>query len=241
MDANQNLSSLFAEQHTNLIDWDGPLYRLYELPSDVNELTIRFLSAKPRSPWPGTITDPPIRQTGVRREARQVTALWVHEDTLVDLQVEGGAVVTTTEDHPFWNATDHGFQRADQLDPGDDILTADGQHITVRGLVAGSQRRALAYNLTVDGIHTYFVGIGHNSALVHNTCDVRGLWTITKEGTAATKQGPFGTVSKSKSDGLWWSREHGWSRRLCLEGLRRNLSGPRVASRCRSVRRFHRG
>jgi hypothetical protein len=41
-----DLSSLFAEQQTTQIDWDGPLYGLYELPTDASELTIRFLSAK---------------------------------------------------------------------------------------------------------------------------------------------------------------------------------------------------
>lgn len=45
-----DLSSLFAEQQTNQIEWNGPLYSLYELPSDASELTIRFLSAKPQPP-----------------------------------------------------------------------------------------------------------------------------------------------------------------------------------------------
>lgn len=47
---NDDLSSIFAQQQTNQIDWDGPLYSLYELPSDTSELTIRFLSAKPQPP-----------------------------------------------------------------------------------------------------------------------------------------------------------------------------------------------
>ncbi len=45
-----DLSSLFAEQQTNLIDWDGPLYSLYELPRDASELDVRFLSAKSQPP-----------------------------------------------------------------------------------------------------------------------------------------------------------------------------------------------
>jgi hypothetical protein len=49
--------------------------------------------------------------------------------------------------------------------------------MTVRGLVLGSEHEALAYNLSVEGIHTYFVGIGNSSALVHNTCgdDIEGI------------------------------------------------------------------
>jgi hypothetical protein len=47
---NRDLSSLFAQQQTNQINWDGPVYSLYELPRDTTELTIRFQSAasKPR-------------------------------------------------------------------------------------------------------------------------------------------------------------------------------------------------
>jgi RHS repeat-associated protein len=44
----------------------------------------------------------------------------------------------------------------------------------------------------------------------------RGLWKITKEGTErAVRHRKFGTFSKSKSDGLWWSRDqagHGGSK-----------------------------
>lgn len=47
---NDDLSALFAEQQANQIDWDGPLYSLYELPSEASGLTIRFLSAKSQPP-----------------------------------------------------------------------------------------------------------------------------------------------------------------------------------------------
>ena len=44
----------------------------------------------------------------------------------------------------------------------------------------------------------------------------RGLWKITKEGTErAVRHRKFGTFSKSKADGLWWSRDqagHGGSK-----------------------------
>jgi hypothetical protein len=83
--------------------------------------------------------------------------------------VEDGQVITTTEDHPFWNATDHEYQRADQLDRGDQLLAADGRLVRVVGLRPGSQRVATAYNLTVDDIHTYYVLAGATPVLVHNT------------------------------------------------------------------------
>ncbi|NIK62307.1 polymorphic toxin-type HINT domain-containing protein [Kribbella shirazensis] len=109
-------------------------------------------------------TDP---ETG-ERGPRKVTHLWVHTDTLLELEVEGGTL-TTTEDHPFWNATDSAYQRADQLDPGDKLLGADGRLVRVIGLSAGSHRVATAYNLTVDDIHTYYVLVGSTPVLVHNS------------------------------------------------------------------------
>jgi len=62
--------------------------------------------------------------TGMR-SAQVVTAVWVHQDTLIALQVtqpadglvSGGngdlmVTVTTTADHPFWNHTDQQWQPA---------------------------------------------------------------------------------------------------------------------------------
>jgi hypothetical protein len=45
--------------------------------------------------------DPETGERGVR----EVTRLWVHQDTIVDLEIDGHDVATT-EDHPFWNHTD---------------------------------------------------------------------------------------------------------------------------------------
>ncbi len=103
------------------------------------------------------------------RGPRAVTHLWVHQDNLLDLEIDGHAV-TTTEDHPFWNHTDGEWQRADVLDPGDMVLTADGATRTVDGIDSKSARTATAYNLTVDDIHTYFVMAGEAEILVHNQC-----------------------------------------------------------------------
>jgi RHS repeat-associated protein len=106
-------------------------------------------------------------ETG-ERGPRKVTHLWVHQDALVDLEI-GGAVVATTEDHPFWNDTERRWQRADALDAGDLVLTADGGRVQV-GQLASESRSGTAYNLTVDDIHTYYVQAGDEEVLVHNTC-----------------------------------------------------------------------
>ncbi|WP_077487895.1 polymorphic toxin-type HINT domain-containing protein [Sinomonas mesophila] len=111
-------------------------------------------------------TDP---ETG-EQEAKTVERVFVHDDTVIDLGVEGEPI-TTTEDHPFWSVTDQRFERADQLEPGEEVLGADGRTIRVSGLEVGTRRQALAYNLSVEGIHTYQVG--QSEILVHNTCWAR--------------------------------------------------------------------
>jgi Pretoxin HINT domain len=98
--------------------------------------------------------------------ARRVTDTWVHDDDLVRLEI-GGDVVRTTEDHPFWNATDSEWQRADELSLGDSVFTADGRRVKV-GVLLGSAGRGSAYNLTVEGLHTYHVLFGTDAVLVHN-------------------------------------------------------------------------
>lgn len=118
-------------------------------------------------------------ETG-ERGARQVTKLWIHRDQIADLELEDGSSVATTEDHPFWNATDAEWQRADALDPGDLLLSADGDLLAVGGMVAASTRTTTAYNLTVDDIHTYFVVVGDEPVLVHNnnTCELPAALTV---------------------------------------------------------------
>jgi len=99
--------------------------------------------------------------------ARRVQHLWPHRDDLTRLDIDGGSVVTT-EDHPYWNATDRAWEQIQDFDPGDLLLTAQGRLVAVHGLAWGTTHRAAAYNLTVAGIHTYYVVAGHHTVLVHN-------------------------------------------------------------------------
>jgi hypothetical protein len=109
-------------------------------------------------------TDP---ETG-RTEALPVTEFFRHDDVLIELALDGGDSVTTTEDHPFWNASDGEWQQAQDLDRGDLLLTADGTEVRVHGLDWTSVHNDEAYNLTVGDIHTYYVVAGSTPVLVHN-------------------------------------------------------------------------
>lgn len=83
-------------------------------------------------------------ETG-ERGPRRVTHVWEHDDTVVDLEIDGD-LVTTTEDHPFWNATDREWQEARELDAGDVVRTADGDLVEVGGLRFQTARTTTAFN-----------------------------------------------------------------------------------------------
>ena len=145
-------------------------------------------------------TDPETGEQGARR----VTDLIVGEGLkeLVDVEVDG-EIITATGGHPFWLDDAGAWVDADDLETGDRLLLADGTTVAVDSVRERAEVLRV-HNLTVDGIHTYHVLAGDGAVLVHNC---RNPWAITPEGTAATRNGPFGRLWKSKSDGLWWSKD----------------------------------
>ncbi len=68
--------------------------------------------------------------------------------------------IVTTEDHRYWNDTDHEWQASQDLDQGDQLLTATGDHVAVVGLDSSTLHTAAAYDLDVAGIDSFYVGAG---------------------------------------------------------------------------------
>jgi hypothetical protein len=81
-----------------------------------------------------------------------------------------------------------------QLDRGDQLLAADGRLVRVVGLRPGSQRVTTAYNLTVDGIHTYYVLAGSVPVPVHNCGGLTDLAFCTPWNKRRRALGCGGTV-----------------------------------------------
>ncbi|MFC7732187.1 polymorphic toxin-type HINT domain-containing protein [Actinomadura keratinilytica] len=117
-------------------------------------------------------SDPVTGRSGPRRVAARIVGDGPKD--LVDLTVDldgslGGptARVTATANHPFWVTGVDDYIDADHLAFGDVLGTAGGGRATV---VDSSHRRrhATVYNLTVEDLHTYFVGLGGTDVLVHN-------------------------------------------------------------------------
>lgn len=90
----------------------------------------------------------------------------------LDIENEGGQVerVVTTGEHPFYRPELERFVRAEELAAGDALLSSSGSWLKV-GSATWVQQSATVYNLTVDGFHTYFVGLG--GVWVHNKAAYR--------------------------------------------------------------------
>jgi hypothetical protein len=108
--------------------------------------------------------------------------------------------VTTTEDHPFWNATDQQWQPAATLDTGDQLVTATGTLLTIDGLETTTADTGIAYNLTVADLHTCHVQIGGEAALVHNSCGGKSVADTPKLKKGSIRRAPLPPGSPSWDD-----------------------------------------
>jgi hypothetical protein len=93
--------------------------------------------------------------------------VFVHDDITIDFATSSG-VVTTTEDHHFWNVTDRAWQESQLVDAGDLLLAGGSGQVIAAGLDWTTSQYERVYNLDVDSLDSYFVVVGDNSVLVHN-------------------------------------------------------------------------
>ncbi len=133
---------------------------------------------------------------------------------IIKITLDSGESIETTAEHHFY-IKGKGWNPANSLKVGQALQLHNGTTVVVKE-VDTSVRVERVYNLTVANTHNYFVG--GDGVLVHNAdkCEkIRGLWQITKGGTEKVVQhSKFGKIYKSKSDGLWWSKDtagHGGS------------------------------
>lgn len=87
-------------------------------------------------------------------------------------QGEATGTMTATEGHPFWLEDQQSWVDAGDIQPGALLRTSAGTWVKVTATEAWTQEQQV-YNLTVNGIHTYYVSAGPASVLVHNAdkCD----------------------------------------------------------------------
>ncbi|GGO01697.1 RHS repeat-associated core domain-containing protein [Micromonospora parathelypteridis] len=110
-----------------------------------------------------------------------IVATHINRDVfLADLVISVGGkrkLLETTQNHPVWSNDRGGWVEAGRLRAGEKLRQLDGLPVEV--VSARSYWGAkFMYDLTVDVTHTYFVGLGAGSVLVHNNneaCDVPTL------------------------------------------------------------------
>ena len=110
-------------------------------------------------------------------EGRQVTRT-IHsagEKNLVEVTIDadgpaGSAetTVTATDNHPFWVPELNEWVQAAALLPGQWLRTSAGTAVQI-AKVSRHTEVTQVHNLTVDGLHTYYVAPADVSVLVHNT------------------------------------------------------------------------
>ena len=98
---------------------------------------------------------------------RATVGIWPHVDDVFEIEVAGG-VITATEDHPFWNATDQTWEGLIEFDVDDQVLTASGDLADVGSIDFATVQTTAAWDITVDDLHTFYVRVGHTDVLVHN-------------------------------------------------------------------------
>ena len=105
-----------------------------------------------------------------RDEIHVVKRTFKHDGAAVfDLTVDGEKVTATAE-HPFY-VVGRGWTGMSDLKAGDELLRPDGTTVAVDA-VTPTGRVATVYNFEVEETHNYFVRVGDNWVLVHNTCEV---------------------------------------------------------------------
>ncbi|HWU12360.1 MAG TPA: Hint domain-containing protein [Streptomyces sp.] len=113
-------------------------------------------------------TDPYTGRTGVRKVEQAITT---HDDkhfTRLTLRAgHGPALVTATDTHPFWLVDQRRWVEAGDIEPGAELRTADGTALSVASVSRFTQRLT-THDLTVAGIHTYYVVADRTGLLVHN-------------------------------------------------------------------------
>ncbi|RKT88528.1 Pretoxin HINT domain-containing protein [Saccharopolyspora antimicrobica] len=131
-------------------------------------------------------TDPETGETGPRRVLATITG--TGEKNLVEITIDtdgdtGDAtgIVTATDEHPFWVDNQGRWINAEDLTAGADLYTPASETVDVTSIRTWSEPRTV-HNLTINGIHTYYVLTGEVPVLVHNAPP--GTCSITTPSTA---------------------------------------------------------
>ncbi|WP_418958856.1 polymorphic toxin-type HINT domain-containing protein [Streptomyces tritici] len=110
-------------------------------------------------------TDPVTGLTTLRTVTRTFTT---HDDKDFTRLTTAAGTVTATDTHPFWLVDERRWADAGDIETGDLLRVPSGATLTVAKVDRFTQRQT-THDLSVAGIHTYYVLAGTTPVLVHNT------------------------------------------------------------------------
>ncbi|MFF2821229.1 polymorphic toxin-type HINT domain-containing protein, partial [Kitasatospora cineracea] len=118
-------------------------------------------------------TDPTDDQPTAKDVLRTIRTTDDHEFTDLSLTDPANSStptqeLTSTQHHPFWDATAQQWIEAANLQPGHEVRRADGGTSIVTAVRNYTTAPQAAYDLTIADLHTYYVLAGTTPVLVHN-------------------------------------------------------------------------
>ena len=117
-------------------------------------------------------TDPVTGLTQARPVINLIPGQGLKELVRITVDTDGDrgdatGTVTATDEHPFWVADTGHWTDAEDLARGNLLRTPDGRLLEVVAVHEWTQQQQV-HNLTVEGLHTYYVQAGGTPVLVHN-------------------------------------------------------------------------
>lgn len=140
-------------------------------------------------------TDPETGKTEVRTVLATIITKDDKDFTELTVATEGApSVIVATAHHPFWSASKHQWVDAGDLEPGMTLRTDAGKTVRIEQTRTFKQLQETR-NLTVDGLHTYYVVAGATPVLVHNSGGA--ACGITRTVISETRSGKGSIVGKN--------------------------------------------
>ncbi len=154
---------------------------------------------------------------------RTVLNQWSYLDTdeMATLNLTDGSTVTATDHHRFWSSSSRTFREAEQLTPGEQLVTPKGT-VLVGAVFVEPSAPTLVWELTVAVDHTFAVFAGDNAIAVHNQV------CVTPIKARALLREALGTcqfVVKCQAHHLFGVVEHGSPLGKKLQGWGIDLNG----------------